>query len=181
MFLKSIIFFFILWKLSPSLEMYGLNIKGSIAISALTYFMIPSLASYFLGLKMMKFEDKRRRAEAHMRYAVISALQNKKDSARIRFKKTLNLIIKTSSISMKLNFVANFVNLGLAGMSFVIPFLFLLPSYLRGTILLGDVIKAAGAFGVFQVSINYLHYNFREVVRCMAAFGRLNKFSQLLK
>lgn len=181
MFLKSIIFFVILWNLSPLLHISGFTIKGSIAISGFIYFMIPSSSSYIFGLKMMRFEDKRRRAEAHMRYAIISALQIKKKSILNKFNKILNLIVKISSISMRLNFVANFINLGLAGMSFVIPFIFLLPSYLNGTILFGDVIKASGAFSVFQVSINYLHYNFREVVRCIAAFRRIDKFLQSLK
>ena len=173
---KAVVFFWILWLLSPKTTIFGLTIWGSLAIAASIYFIVPTVSTYLLGAKMYRYENKRRQAEARLRYSLISVLRDKKNARAGQFRRAMSQILLISKASLQINAYATFISFGFGSMSMLVPFGIMLPFYFAGGIDLGDVIKATAAFSIFQSSLAYLYSNSREVVKCIAALKRVELF-----
>jgi putative ATP-binding cassette transporter len=178
--IKSIIFFLILWGMSPPYLAKIIGVPGGLAIATIIYFLIPSYVSLYLGKKMIPLENKKRRVEARFRYLLIDELQKMDVLKFDQFDKIIRQIKNVSQALIRVTFASGAATSVLSNISFVIPIAIMMPPYFENSIELGDIVKAAGAFAIFQNSATYLHYQFKECVRCISAFMRIKAFAQEL-
>lgn len=176
MFLKSAVFFGILWHSSPIIEFFGFPIAGSISILAVVYFAMPTAANYFLGGVMARLEDRRRHSEARLRLSLVAIFQDGLLRKRHLMYLALTQTFRISVIALKSHTSVTFINSLVAGLAFIVPMIILIPAYFSRQIELGDLVKQAAAFTILQNSLGYLYANFREFIRCLSAYRRLNKF-----
>lgn len=175
-FIKSFVFFIILIKLSPIIEIYNIKIYGIMAIFSVLYFAIPTYMTYKFGIILTKVEDKKRKFEALLRYNLISSFQGDyadKEGHFLRIIKTITFLSKKSAI------FHSFINLITTVFSLyasILPLIILIPFYLNGVLELGDLIRTVAAFSIFQSSISYLFNFYRESIKCFAAYRRIGKF-----
>ena len=88
--LKGVVFFAILWDLSPPLPVLTVHVPGILSMAAALYFLLPATVTYLLGLKVYRYENRRRRAEARLRYSLIEALREGKTQAVAKYGRVLS-------------------------------------------------------------------------------------------
>ena len=158
----------------------GLDVPGSLSLAAMLYFCIPSFGSYFLALRLYRYENKRKRIEGRLRYSLIATLYEGRTVASRFVYKALAQILVISKLSFRINVSATFLNFCFGGLSMIVPLAILLPFYFSGEIAFGEVIKAIAGFTIARSAFAYFYTNFREVVRCLSALMRIEIFAGLL-
>lgn len=178
--LKGLVFFAILWDLSPPLLFMNVHVPGVLSMAAALYFLLPAAVTYLLGMKAYLYENRRRRAEARLRYSLIEALRDGEKKALAKYRRVLNQILIITKVGLRLNASSTLVSFGFSAMSVLVPMGMLLPFYFAEQVAFGDIIKASAAFSVFQASLSYVFTSSREVVRCIAALRRVEGFAGTL-
>jgi vitamin B12/bleomycin/antimicrobial peptide transport system ATP-binding/permease protein len=158
-----------------------LRIPGFLVITAFVYAVLASGAMVSIARGFIPLAENRSQAEADYRYALTRLRENAESIALLggdteeragldsAFKIVRRRWRAVMMQSIRTTIVGNTTN----GLAPIIPLLLCAPKYVAGTMTLGAVMQAAGAFITVQHSFNWLVENYPRVADWTAAARRL--------
>ena len=182
---SAIVFIGVLWSIGGELTVpigsATLRIPGFLVIAALIYALLASGSMVMIARGFVGVSEKKNQAEANYRYILTRLRENGESIAllggdheertgldgafttvRRRWYELMMQYIRTT--------VVHQVSSGLAP---IIPILLCAPKYVDGTMTLGQVMQAASAFMIVQVSFSWLVENYPRLADWTASASRL--------
>lgn len=182
---SAIVFIGVLWfiggELTLSLGNTVLRIPGFLVIAAFVYAVLASGAMVMIARGFVVVSENKNQAEADYRYVFTRLRENGESIAmlggeteeragldeafttvRKRWRELMMQYIRTTVVSQASN-----------GLAPIIPILLCAPKYVAGTMTLGQVMQAASAFMIVQVSFNWLVENYPRLADWTASACRL--------
>ena len=186
--LRSIVtlfsFILVLWGLSGSFTLFGIEIPGYMVWVALVYSVIGTLLAHWIGRPLIRLNFNQQKVEADFRYALVRFRDNAEGIAlhggeadeqrglAARFQRLLenwwSIMVATKRLT--------FFTAGFAQVAAVFPIVVASPAYFRGAIPLGGLTQTANAFGEVQGALSWVVDNYRELTSWRATVQRLVGF-----
>ena len=182
---SAIVFIGVLWfiggELAIPLGNTTLHIPGFLVIAAFIYAVLASGSMVMIARGFVAVSENKNQAEADYRYVFTRLRENGESIAmlggeteeragldeaftnvRRRWRELMIQYIRTTVVSQASN-----------GLAPIIPILLCAPKYVAGTMTLGEVMQAASAFMIVQVSFNWLVENYPRLADWTASASRL--------
>ena len=186
--LRSIVtlfsFILVLWGLSGSFTLFGIEIPGYMVWVALVYSVIGTLLAHWIGRPLIRLNFNQQKVEADFRYALVRFRDNAEGIAlhggeadeqrglAARFQRLIenwwSIMVATKRLT--------FFTAGFAQVAAVFPIVVASPAYFRGAIPLGGLTQTANAFGEVQGALSWVVDNYRELTSWRATVQRLVGF-----
>jgi len=174
----------ILWGLSGTLTLFGINIPGYMVWVALIYAVIGTWLTHLVGRKLVGLNFRRQRVEADFRYSLVRLRENiegvalyggedeEKSGLRTRFTE----IIHNWWGIMRRTKLLNMLTSGYDQVAGIFPIVVAAPRYFAGEIQLGGLTQTAGAFGRVQESLSWFIEAYDSLAAWRATVERLTTF-----
>ncbi len=186
--LRSIVtlfsFILVLWGLSGSFTLFGIEIPGYMVWVALIYSVLGTLLAHWIGRPLIRLNFNQQKVEADFRYALVRFRDNAEGIAlhggeadeqrglAARFQRLIenwwSIMVATKRLT--------FFTAGFAQVAAVFPIVVASPAYFRGAIPLGGLTQTANAFGEVQGALSWVVDNYRELTSWRATVQRLVGF-----
>ena len=186
--LRSIVtlfsFILVLWGLSGSFTLFGIEIPGYMVWVALVYSVLGTLLAHWIGRPLIRLNFNQQKVEADFRYALVRFRDNAEGIAlhggeadeqrglAARFQRLIenwwSIMVATKRLT--------FFTAGFAQVAAVFPIVVASPAYFRGAIPLGGLTQTANAFGEVQGALSWVVDNYRELTSWRATVQRLVGF-----
>ena len=156
-------FVVILWGLSGSLELWGLNIPGYLVWAALAYAIVGTVLTHVIGRKLIGLGYNKQRVEADFRFALVRLRENSEGVAlyrgeqeelgglRQRFAAVIGNWWQLMRKRKQLNWFTSFY----AQLAIIFPYIVVAPRFFSGDIQLGVIFQTASAFGQVQGALSW--------------------------
>jgi putative ATP-binding cassette transporter len=156
-------FVVILWGLSGSLELWGLNIPGYLVWAALAYAIVGTVLTHVIGRKLIGLGFNKQRVEADFRFSLVRLRENSEGVAlyrgereelgglRQRFAAVIGNWWQLMRKRKQLNWFTSFYG----QLAVIFPYLVVAPRFFAGTIPLGVIFQTASAFNQVQGSLSW--------------------------
>jgi putative ATP-binding cassette transporter len=177
-------FVLVLWGLSGSFTVFGIEIPGYMVWVAVIYAVLGTALAHWIGRPLIRLEFSRQKVEADFRYALVRFRDNaegialhageadeKRGLAR-RFQALTENWWSIMVATKRLTFFTHSYNQVAA----VFPFVVASPAYFSGAIPLGGLTQTASAFREVQESLSWIVDSYRELTRWRATVQRLTGF-----
>lgn len=183
----------ILWTVAGSItfEIAGRTvfIPAYMAIAAVVYAVVASLAAYFVGRALVGKVAEKNETEALFRAEMTRLRENAESIALIKgdsderasVRETYrNVVVAWMAVVRRQGFLALVLNTN--GALFpLVPLLLAAPKYLSGDLSLGAVIQVAAAFSAVQAALIWFVDNFVRLSEWYASVVRVDEFAQTLE
>ena len=182
-------FITILWLLSGSIELLGIEIPGYMVWVALLYAIVGTWLTHVIGKPLIGLNYNQQRYEADFRFSLVRLRENSEGVAlyrgepgeaanfRARF---ANVIANWWGIMKKqkqLTWATSFY----AQVAIIFPFFVAGPRYFSGKIPLGEFFQIASAFGTVQTSLSWFINAYTLFASWKATVDRLTGFTDALE
>jgi putative ATP-binding cassette transporter len=156
-------FVVILWGLSGSLELWGLNIPGYLVWAALAYAIVGTVLNHVIGRKLIGLGFNKQRVEADFRFSLVRLRENSEGVAlyrgeqeelgglRQRFAAVIGNWWQLMRKRKQLNWFTSFY----AQLAIIFPYIVVAPRFFSGDIQLGVIFQTASAFGQVQGALSW--------------------------
>jgi putative ATP-binding cassette transporter len=156
-------FVVILWGLSGSLELWGLNIPGYLVWAALAYAIVGTVLTHVIGRKLIGLGFNKQRVEADFRFSLVRLRENSEGVAlyrgeqeelgglRQRFAAVIGNWWQLMRKRKQLNWFTSFY----AQLAIIFPYIVVAPRFFSGDIQLGVIFQTASAFGQVQGALSW--------------------------
>ena len=156
-------FVVILWGLSGSLELWGLNIPGYLVWAALAYAIVGTVLTHVIGRKLIGLGYNKQRVEADFRFSLVRLRENSEGVAlyhgeqeelgglRQRFAAVIGNWWQLMRKRKQLNWFTSFY----AQLAIIFPYIVVAPRFFSGDIQLGVIFQTASAFGQVQGALSW--------------------------
>jgi putative ATP-binding cassette transporter len=156
-------FVVILWGLSGSLELWGINIPGYLVWTALAYAIVGTVLTHFIGRKLIGLGFNKQRVEADFRFSLVRLRENSEGVAlyrgeqeelgglRQRFGAVIGNWWQLMRKRKQLNWFTNFY----AQLAIIFPYVVVAPRFFAGNIQLGVIFQTASAFNQVQGALSW--------------------------
>ncbi|HEY6529652.1 MAG TPA: ABC transporter ATP-binding protein/permease [Cellvibrionaceae bacterium] len=180
-------FTILLWSLSGTLALFGIEIPRAMVILAYAYVFIATIIAIWLGRPLINLNFLNEKLSANFRYALIRLREYGESIAFFRgeareqegllahFNRTISNAWGLVYRSLKFdgfNFVIN--NLAL-----IFPLIIQAPRVFAKEIKLGDMMQSAQAFGEVQNALSFFRLSYDNFANYRAVMIRLNEFLQV--
>ncbi|HEY8252299.1 MAG TPA: ABC transporter ATP-binding protein/permease [Burkholderiales bacterium] len=182
-------FILILWTLSGSLELFGVDIPGYMVWAALVYAIAGSVLTHVIGRPLIRLDFNQQRFEADFRFSLVRLRENSEGVAlyrgepeelgglRGRFAAVIGnwwqLMLKQKQLGWFTSFYAQ--------LAIIFPYIVVSPRFFAGQIPLGQIFQTASAFGQVQGALSWFIGAYTQFASWKATSDRLIGFSAVLE
>lgn len=183
-----ITFMVILWTLSGSVLIAGVEIPGFMLWAAIVYAGLGSFLTWMIGRRLVRVSYALERYNADFRYRMTRVRENSESIAlyggeedeKRRLSSAFRRVYDTFWESMQLNKRLIWLGSFYGQASVIFPFLIQADRYFSGAIPLGTLTQTAGAFGTVQNSLSWFVNNFSNLADWRATVNRLTGFAEAM-
>ncbi|MBE8215300.1 MAG: transporter [Endozoicomonadaceae bacterium] len=179
--LTLIAFIPILWPLSSYITFPGFNFPGVLVYCALLLSIGGLCASWFVGIKLPGLEYNNQKVEARFRKQLVYAEDDKKWANVLTLKHFFQEIKSNYSILYLHYTYFNLWRSLYYQITFIIPYLILIPALFEHIITLGLLVQIGKAFEKVQHSFSVLLDRWTQVTELRSVYKRLKEFESTLK
>ena len=177
-------FVVILWGLSGSAQLWGLDIPGYLVWTALIYATAGTLLTHYIGRKLIGLDFNRQRVEADFRFSLVRLRENSEGVAlyrgereelgglRHRFAAVIGNWWQLMRKRKQLNWFTSFY----AQLAIIFPYIVVAPRFFSGSIPLGAIFQTASAFNQVQGSLSWFINAYVSFATWKATVDRLIGF-----
>ena len=181
-------FIVILWQLSGSVTLAGIEIPGYMVWVALLYAVLGTWLTHLVGRRLIRLTFEQQRYEAEFRFALVRFRENAEAVALYRgeaderrgflagFGDVVRNWRQLMTVQKNVFAVTRFYSLA----SGIFPIVVAAPRYFAGTIQLGGITQTAGAFGEVQGALSFFVDSYQEIARWRAVVDRLTSFEHAI-
>ena len=182
-------FVVILWTLSGSLELFGMNIPGYLVWVALVYAIAGTFLTHFIGRKLIGLDFNQQRVEADFRFSLVRLRENSEGVAlyrgeaeelgglRQRFSAVITNWWQIMYKRKQLGWFTSFYH----QLAIIFPYIVVSPRFFSGHIPLGEIFQTASAFGQVQGSLSWFINAYTAFAQWKATVDRLIGFVNSLE
>jgi vitamin B12/bleomycin/antimicrobial peptide transport system ATP-binding/permease protein len=182
---SAIVFIGVLWfiggELTISIGSTVLDIPGFLVAAAFIYAVLASGSMVMIARGFVTVSENKNQAEADYRYMLTRLRENGESIAilgggneeRAGLDGAFTTVRKRWYELMMQYIRTTIVSQSSSGLAPIIPILLCAPKYVAGTMSLGEVMQAASAFMIVQVSFNWLVENYPRLADWTASASRL--------
>jgi putative ATP-binding cassette transporter len=177
-------FVVILWTLSGSLELFGMNVPGYLVWVALVYAIAGTFLTHFIGRKLIGLDFNQQRVEADFRFSLVRLRENSEGVAlyrgeaeelgglRNRFSAVITNWWQIMFKRKQLGWFTSFYH----QLAIIFPYIVVSPRFFSGEIPLGAIFQTASAFGQVQGSLSWFINAYTAFAQWKATVDRLIGF-----
>ncbi|MGZ8218572.1 ABC transporter ATP-binding protein/permease [Methylomagnum sp.] len=181
-------FIAILWELSGSAVVGGVEIPGYMVWVALLYAIVGTGLTHVIGRRLIGLTFEQQRCEADFRFGLVRFRENTEAVAlyqgeadeRRGFLSAFGQVVKNwrRLMTVRKNVYAMTTFYSLAANVF--PMLVAAPRYFSGAIQLGGLMQISGAFGQVQGALSFFVDSYTQLAEWRAVVDRLTSFEQAM-
>jgi putative ATP-binding cassette transporter len=177
-------FVVILWELSGSTQLWGMDIPGYLVWTALVYAIAGTVLTHYIGRKLVGLDFQQQRVEADFRFSLVRLRENSEGVAlyrgereelgglRHRFAEVVANWWRLMRKRKQLNWFQSFY----AQLAIIFPYIVVSPRFFSGAIPLGAIFQTASAFGQVQGSLSWFINAYVAYAQWKATVDRLIGF-----
>ncbi len=181
-------FSIILWGVSGSIEVFGINIPGYMFWCAFLYAAIGSWLTRVIGSSLIPLNNQQQRFEADMRFSLVRVRENAESIALYDGEPNENQRLSSRFGKVWSNYWAlmrvtkrlTFFTAGYAQIAIIFPFMVAAPRYFAGKIQLGELMQINSAFGNVQENFSWFIDAYSNIAVWKATCDRLLSFRQAM-
>ncbi|WP_409318493.1 ABC transporter ATP-binding protein/permease [Pseudomonas sp. KCJK9016] len=181
-------FSIILWGVSGSIEVFGVEIPGYMFWCALLYAAVGSWLTHLIGRRLIGLNNQQQRFEADLRFSMVRvrenaesiALYNGEPNENRRLSSRFGLVWHNFWDIMRVSKRLTFFTSGYGQIAIIFPFIVAAPRYLAGKIELGELMQINSAFGNVQENFSWFISAYSELAAWRATCDRLLSFRQAM-
>jgi vitamin B12/bleomycin/antimicrobial peptide transport system ATP-binding/permease protein len=174
----------ILWSLSGTFTVFGIDIPGYMVWVALVYAIVGTWLTHLVGRPLAALRFRQQRVEADFRYALVRVRENMEGialySGEAQEKHALgdrfHGVITNWWAIMQRTKLLNALTAGYDQVAVVFPFIVAAPRFFSGQIPLGGLTQTAGAFGRVQDALSWFISRYADLAQWHAIVERLMTF-----
>ena len=182
-------FVVILWTLSGSLQLFGMDIPGYLVWVALIYAIAGTFLTHFIGRKLIGLDFNQQRVEADFRFSLVRLRENSEGVAlyrgeaeelgglRGRFAAVITNWWQIMYKRKQLGWFTSFYH----QLAIIFPYIVVSPRFFSGKIPLGEIFQTASAFGQVQGSLSWFINAYTAFAQWKATVDRLIGFVNSLE
>lgn len=178
----------ILWTLSGSIAIMGVNVPGYMLFVAILYAIIGTWLTHLVGRPLAGLEFQRQKAEADFRFSLVRVRENAEGVALYGGERSENLGLLDRFAVVVVNWrqlmtrkkLLNALIAGYEQMAGIFPIVVAAPRYFAGEIALGGLTRISGAFSRVQGSLSWFVDAYSQLAVWRATVGRLTGFRQAI-
>ncbi|MFT4103708.1 MAG: ABC transporter ATP-binding protein/permease [Burkholderiaceae bacterium] len=179
----------ILWSLSGSMTLAGIEIPGYMVWIALVYAGLGSVVAHAVGKPLIGLNFQQERFEADFRFALVRARENAEGIALYHgehdelagFRQRFGRVVANWWQIMKRQKRYMWFSSFYGQLAIIFPFVVAAPRYFSGAIALGALMQTSEAFGKVQESLSWLVDSYTTLADWRAAIARLDGFSRAIE
>lgn len=181
-------FSIILWGVSGSIEVWGIEVPGYMFWSALVYAMVGSWLVHLVARRLIGLNNNQQRFEADMRFGLVRVRENAESIALYngeaneqqrlmsRFTKVWSNYWEIMKVQKRLTFFSSIYG----QIAIIFPIAMAAPRYFSGKIQLGDLMQINSAFGNVQESMSWFIDAYASLATWRATCDRILSFREAL-
>jgi len=181
----AVTFIGVLWVVGGNLAIdfagMGMVIPGYLVLAAIVYSVLASVAMVIIARRFIVVSEAVNQTEAEFRYALTRFSDNGESIALLGGEKeeqeglrqSLGAVLRQWLLLCYQHMRATVVSNGNSVLAPVVPLVLCAPKYLDGSMTLGEVMQAAGAFIQVQSAFNWLVDNYPRLADWMASVRRV--------
>lgn len=181
-------FSIILWGVSGSIEVFGVEIPGYMFWCALLYAAVGSWLTHLIGRRLIGLNNQQQRFEADLRFSMVRvrenaesiALYNGEPNENRRLSNRFGLVWHNFWDIMRVSKRLTFFTSGYGQIAIIFPFIVAAPRYLTGKIELGELMQINSAFGNVQENFSWFINAYADLAAWRATCDRLLSFRQAM-
>ncbi|MBV4460337.1 ABC transporter ATP-binding protein/permease [Pseudomonas sp. COR58] len=181
-------FSIILWGVSGSIEVFGIEIPGYMFWCALLYAAVGSWLTHLIGRRLIGLNNQQQRFEADLRFSMVRvrenaesiALYNGEPNENRRLSNRFGLVWHNFWDIMRVSKRLTFFTSGYGQIAIIFPFIVAAPRYLAGKIELGELMQINSAFGNVQENFSWFISAYADLAAWRATCDRLLSFRQAM-
>ncbi|MFJ2366175.1 ABC transporter ATP-binding protein/permease [Pseudomonas sp. NPDC087697] len=181
-------FSIILWGVSGSLEVFGINIPGYMFWCAFLYAAIGSWLTRVIGSSLIPLNNQQQRFEADMRFSLVRVRENAESIALYDGENNENQRLSARFGKVWTNYWAlmrvtkrlTFFTAGYSQIAIVFPFMVAAPRYFADKIQLGELMQINSAFSNVQENFSWFIDAYASIAVWKATCDRLVSFRQAM-
>ncbi|MGE0222171.1 MAG: ABC transporter ATP-binding protein/permease [Acetobacteraceae bacterium] len=179
----------ILWGLSGTVTIFGVDIPGYMVWLVLIYAMIGTWLTHLIGRPLAALRFRQQRVEADFRYALVRVRENTEGIALYRGEAEETAVLRHRFSNVIGNWWGimqrtKLLNAFIAGYdqaAVVFPFVIAAPRYFSGQIPLGALTQTAGSFARVQESLSWFISQYAELALWRSIVERLATFQRAIE
>jgi putative ATP-binding cassette transporter len=177
-----VVFTQILWDLSGPMTVLGTQIPRAMVFMVIVFVLLASVLSFWIGRPLIRFYFLYQAATATFRYALVHVRDSAESIAFYRGEQVEHRgLMRRFADVIKTFWRVVYQETGFTGWNFTVtqasvifPWMVQAPRFFAGTITLGDMQQAAGAFGNLHDSLSFFRNNYDTFTQYRAALIRLD-------
>jgi vitamin B12/bleomycin/antimicrobial peptide transport system ATP-binding/permease protein len=181
----AVTFIGVLWVVGGNLAIgwagMPLVIPGYLVLAAVVYSILASVAMVMIARRFVAVTEATNQSEAEFRYALTRlsdngesiALLNGEEEEHAGLRRSLGSVLQQWLLLCYQHMRATVVSNGNSVLAPVVPLVLCAPKYLDGSMSLGEVMQATGAFIQVQSAFNWLVDNYPRLADWMASVRRV--------
>ena len=177
-------FLSILWILSGSLQLFGINVPGYMVWVAILYSIFGTWITHLIGRPLIFLNFQRQRVEADFRFALVRLRENAEGVALQggEAEERQGLLTRFAAVAgnwwgiMRRTKALNAMVAGYGQVASIFPLVVAAPRYFGGQIALGGLMQTADAFGQVQGGLSWAVDAYGSLARWRAEVDRLTTF-----
>jgi putative ATP-binding cassette transporter len=181
-------FILILWQLSGSLVVAGVEVPGYMVLVAIVYAIAGTTLTHLIGRRLVGLTFEQQRHEADFRFGLVRFRENAEAVALHRseadeqrgFLATFAAVVRNwrqlMSVQKDIFAVSTFYSLAAS----IFPIVVAAPRYFSGAIPLGGLTQIAGAFGQVQGALSFFVDAYSDIAQWRAVVERLTGFERAI-
>ncbi len=178
----------ILWGVSGSMEIFGIEVPGYMFWAALLYALVGSWLVHLVARRLIVLNNNQQRYEADLRFGLVRirenaesiALYNGENNEQQRLMGRFNKVWSNFWELMKVQKRLTFFSSGYGQIAIIFPMIVAAPRYFSGKIQLGDLMQINSAFGNVQESMSWFIDAYASLAAWRATCDRILSFRQAL-
>ncbi|GLK90674.1 ABC transporter ATP-binding protein/permease [Pseudomonas turukhanskensis] len=178
----------ILWGVSGSMEIFGIDVPGYMFWAALLYALVGSWLVHLVARRLIVLNNNQQRYEADLRFGLVRirenaesiALYNGENNEQQRLMGRFNKVWGNFWELMKVQKRLTFFSSGYGQIAIIFPMIVAAPRYFAGKIQLGDLMQINSAFGNVQESMSWFIDAYASLAAWRATCDRILSFRQAL-
>lgn len=179
----------ILWGLSGTLNVFGVDLPGYMLFVAMGYALIGSWLVAKVGWRLVGLNFQQQQVEANYRFSLVRVRENAEGIALYAGEQQEARGLSDRFVAVVENWWGimrqqrrlNWFSVGYAQIAVVFPFIVAAPRYFSGAIALGGLMQTASAFGAVQVALSWFITAFATIADWKARVDRLTSFKTALE